>query len=81
MLLVNSKALNSESGYKGHRILAYGYDADGVICMDPGPTYATGARKIAWSMLEYAWAYPDDRLKEMLVVGKPTHLKKQEVKE
>lgn len=55
MLLVNSKALNNQKGYIGHRILLYGCDEDGYIVNDPGPSNPGESKKISWSQLNKAW--------------------------
>jgi len=64
MLLVNSKALNSKSGYTGHRVLVFGYDDKGVIMHDPGPNNGGPDAHVSWERLQKAWP----KAKELIAV-------------
>ncbi|HEY4963871.1 MAG TPA: hypothetical protein VIH90_04210 [Candidatus Saccharimonadales bacterium] len=66
MVLVNSRALNNKPGYVGHRVLVYGFDDNGVVMHDPGPTLPGEGKHISWSQLEKAWP----NAKELIAVKK-----------
>ena len=55
MLSLNSKALNEQPGWMGHRVVCYGYDENGIIVHDPGlPPYP--ARFVPFDLFKKAWA-------------------------
>lgn len=64
MLLINNEALNGKAGYAGHRVLVYGYDDNGLIVHNSGPSHAGEGKHISWKLLDKAW--PD--AKEMITV-------------
>lgn len=54
MLSLNSKALNNQPGWVGHKVVCYGYDECGVIIHDPGlPPHP--ARYVAFDLFKKAW--------------------------
>jgi hypothetical protein len=67
MMMLNSKALNGEPGYTGHRVLVYGYDDHGVIMHDPGTVDINyESRRVSWQQLDSAW----QNARELLAVQK-----------
>jgi hypothetical protein len=68
---VNSKTLKGEDGYSGHSVLVIGYDGDDFIIHDPGlpPREAV---KVPTGLFEKAWAYPNEKSKNILAVNKST---------
>ena len=65
---VNSRALNGREGYMGHFVVVKGFGDDGLVVHDPGPP-STPNRKVAFEAFERAWAYPSEKVKNMVTVS------------
>lgn len=62
---VNQMALNEKFGYSGHFVVIKGYNDTGLFMHDPGlPPFKN--RKVSFSVFEKAWAYPDEKVKNIL---------------
>jgi hypothetical protein len=54
MLNLNSRILNQQPGWAGHRVVCYGYDENGLVVHDPGlPPHP--ARHVAFDLFKKAW--------------------------
>jgi len=62
---INAQALNKKKGYVGHFVLIKGYDDESLFLHDPGLPYFEN-RKVAYELFEKAWAYPDEKVKNIL---------------
>ena len=62
---VNSRALNGREGYSGHGIVITGFDESGFRINNPGPP-AIGNHEVSYDLFEKAWAYPNDKAKNIL---------------
>lgn len=65
--LVNSRALNGQSGHRGHFVVVKGCDDDALVIHDPGPP-AQSNRRVPLDEFEAAWAFPDERAKNFVAV-------------
>ncbi|MFA6602829.1 MAG: cysteine peptidase family C39 domain-containing protein [Candidatus Shapirobacteria bacterium] len=62
---LNSQALNNRDGYIGHFVVVKGYEIEGLIINDPGlPAFEN--RIVSQSQFEKAWAYPNEKAKNIL---------------
>ncbi len=62
---VNAQVLNNKKGYVGHFVVVKGYDDEGLYMHDPGlPAYEN--RKVDYELFEKAWAYPNEKVKNIL---------------
>ena len=62
---INQMALNEKKGYVGHFILVTGCNENYIFIHDPGlPAYEN--RKVTYELFEKAWAYPDEKVKNIL---------------
>lgn len=64
---VNSQKLNDKEGYVGHFIVIYDYDDTGFTFHDPGLP-PQEARQVDYNKFESAWAFPNDKAKNVLGV-------------
>jgi len=62
---VNSSALNKKEGYNGHFVVVTGIGGDYLTVHDPGLP-AAQKRQVYFSSFEQAWAYPNDKAKNIL---------------
>src|SRR5882724_2161223 len=64
---INARALNNKDGYVGHFIVIVGCDEKDLFLHDPGlPPFEN--RKVTFDHFTKAWAYPDDRAKNLIGV-------------
>jgi len=61
---VNSNKLNNRDGYTGHFILIKGFDDDNFYIHNPGLPAAEN-QSVGYSLFEKAWAYPNDKAKNV----------------
>ena len=66
---VNSRILKGEEGYAGHSILVIGYDEGNFILHNPGLP-AVESQVVSEETFEKAWAYPNEKSKNILAVRK-----------
>ncbi len=64
---LNSCALNEREGYSGHSVVITSLDEEYVFLHDPGLP-ARENRKVALSIFEKAWAYPDEKMKNIAAI-------------
>jgi len=62
---INSRALNLEKGYVGHFIVIKGFEENSFKIHDPGLPGIEN-RKIEFSIFEKAWAYPNEKAKNIM---------------
>lgn len=62
---INSRKLAGKSGYAGHNVLIFESENDGFILHDPGLP-PKESYKVGFNMFEQAWAYPDDKAKDII---------------
>jgi hypothetical protein len=67
---INACALNGQPGYVGHFVVVKGGGAKEVRLHDPGLPPQID-RAVSWEVFERAWAYPDDRAKNILALHLP----------
>lgn len=61
---VNSRVLKEEPGYVGHSVLVIGFNDNRFYLHDPGvPAFEN--RAVEFSVFERAWAYPNDKAKNI----------------
>ena len=65
LLTINQRTLQADPGYVAHNVFVFGYSPRGVLIHNPGPP-ATCGSEIAWDLMEKAWAYPDDRARNIM---------------
>jgi hypothetical protein len=63
--MLNSKALNGKVGYVGHSVVIKGVYENQLILHDPGLPPLEN-RKVDFTVFEKAWAYPDEKAKNIL---------------
>ncbi|MEK9179022.1 MAG: hypothetical protein AAB893_00980, partial [Patescibacteria group bacterium] len=62
---INSEVLDKKGGYTGHFVVITGNDEVGYFLHDPGlPAYKN--RKVTFELFEQAWAYPNEKAKNIL---------------
>jgi len=62
---VNVDSLNNRKGYTGHFVLLKGLGKENFILHDPGlPAYKN--RKVHFELFEKAWAYPNEKAKNIM---------------
>lgn len=67
---LNWYSLNQKEGYIGHFVIVTGYDNNDLILQDPGlPAHEN--RKVPYQLFEKAWAYPDEKAKNILAFRLP----------
>lgn len=64
---VNARTFGNKGGYAGHAVIVKGYDADGFIIHDPGLPPIEN-RKVPYDLFEKAWAYPDERSRNITAI-------------
>lgn len=65
MVNINSRVLDKQEGYAGHFVLLKGFDEKGFIINDPGLPGIEN-RKVLFDLFERAWAYPDEKSKNIM---------------
>lgn len=63
--LINSKALNKKNGYVGHYVVVFKCDSRNIFFHDPGLPPLKN-RRVSRELFEKAWAYPDEKAKNIL---------------
>jgi len=64
---VNSRVINGEEGYAGHRIVVTGFDENGLFIHDPGGRLPPiEDRLVDYQTFERAWGYPDEKQKGVI---------------
>lgn len=64
---LNQDKLNGKVGYTGHSVVIKGYTNQTLIMHDPGlPAYPD--RHVTFSDFEAAWAYPEDKIKNIIAI-------------
>jgi hypothetical protein len=66
---VNSEKLNRKEGYTGHFVIVKGYDEHGFVIHDPGLPPLKN-RKVTNNEFDQAWAYPDEKAKNIIAIKK-----------
>ena len=62
---INSDSLDGRPGYTGHFVVVKRYDEEGLYINDPGlPPKAN--RKVDFVSFERAWAYPNEKAKNIM---------------
>jgi hypothetical protein len=67
---VNVALLKGKQGYSGHFVLVYALDEASVWLHDPGPP-ANPAQRVPRDRFMAAWAYPDERARNLMAFKKP----------
>jgi len=62
---VNADAMDEKIGYSGHFVVIFGFDEKNFILHDPGLP-ATENRKVPFEIFEKAWAYPNEKAKNIM---------------
>jgi len=62
---INSRQLNQKPGYSGHTVVVKGFDDSSLTINDPGLPPLEN-RKVSFDEFERAWAYPNDRAKNIM---------------
>ncbi len=62
---VNARVLISKNGYVGHFVVVKGFNEKNLFLHDPGlPAFEN--RKVSFELFEKAWAYPNEKAKNIL---------------
>lgn len=69
LCLVNSSALAGKPGYTGHTVVITGIDDAKLVIHDPGLP-PVSLQVIDFQVFEQAWAFPDERAKNILAFRK-----------
>jgi len=63
---VNSRKLNNKPGYAGHAVVVKGFDDKHFFLHDP--SFTSPHRSVEFSLFEEAWAYPNDKIKNIIAL-------------
>jgi hypothetical protein len=64
---INSSAINQKEGYSGHAVVVKGFEDGFLFLHDPGLPGLEN-RKVPFELFERAWAYPNDRAKNIIAI-------------
>ncbi len=62
---INAQTVNNKQGYVGHFVVVKGFDDNQLILHDPGSPPQEN-RKINYESFEKAWAYPNEKAKNLM---------------